>query len=229
MVYLRIIGLIFLGLLFFVQLLTASWYDLVKKTGDKKKTFKHKIICSAVYIASFLLCISISVGFRGIYAILFGIALSLLFIHDITQEQSKTACSIITCILSSLAYTLISTALFYKNNDLFDFAPFSPLVCKAIPVAVALLCILLSFKTKKAPTTIACIYMVINAILLGSALQNSGEGSFQGASCAVIMGSLALVVAAALPIIDTQDKKSLLRTNLYYFGLMFISCSVAVL
>lgn len=229
MVYLRIAALIFLGIMFFSQLLTASWYDIVKKTGNDKRAFKHKIICTLIHTATFLLCVAISNNPTDKYVLIFGIAIALLFIHDIVEGFNKKACQLISCYLGAGAYILISTALYFKNAEIFDFRPFTPVVRIIIPAIVGILCILCCFKSTGLSTVISSVYLIVNAGLLAFNLQKSGIGLFQTASCAITLGAVALFISSVLSFFDKKDKKSLLRINAYYFGLMFISCSVAVL
>lgn len=229
MVYLRIIALIFLGVMFFAQLLTASWYDIVKKTDDNKKAFKHKIICTLIYVATFLLCVSISNTPTNRYVLFFGIAIALLFIHDISEKFSKCFYKTISNYLGAGAYVLISSALYFKNAELFDFRPFTPVIRIIIPVAICLICVICSFKSTKISIAISSAYLLVNAVLLAISLQNAEAGLFQTASCAITLGAVALFISSVIPVFDKGDKKSLLRINTYYFGLMFISCSVAVL
>ncbi len=229
MVYLRIAALIFLGIMFFSQLLTASWYDIVKKTGDNKRAFKHKIICTLMYAATFLLCVAISSHPTDRYVLFFGISFFLLFIHDIIDGFNKKAYQLISCYLCAGAYILISFALFFKNTELFNFSPFTSAIRIIIPAIVGALCIICSFKSTVLPTVISSVYMIANAGLLAFNLQSTGTGLFQTASCAITLGAVALFISSIISFFDKEDKKSLLRINTYYFGLMFISCSVAVL
>ncbi len=229
MVYLRIIALIFLGIMFFAQLLTASWYDIVKKTGENKRAFKHKLICSLIYVASFLLCLAINNSPNDRYILFISIAIALLFIHDIIEWSDKKFCQIISCCISAGAYVLISLALYSKNTELFDFRLFAPAINTIIPIAICLICIICSLKFTRISIAISSAYLLVNAILLAINLQNAEAGLFQTASCAITLGAVALFISSVVPVFDKEDKKSLLRINAYYFGLMFISCSVAVL
>ena len=229
MVYLKTLALIFLGLLFFMQLLTASWYDLVKKSGEPKRAFKHKLICSLICTAAFLLCAAIGKASMDLFSLLFGIAIVSLFIYDLTSEKQQKAFRIISALLSSAAYILIATAFYFKNKEHFSFTPFSYGVRIAIIAAVCVLCFVINIKSQRLSAAISCMYMLINAVLIGISLQKSGQAMNQAASCAVIIGSSCIAISNLLPIFDNADKKSLLRTNMYYFGIMFISCSVAVL
>ena len=221
------IFLILLGILFFVQLFAASWYDLAKKATDSKKAFKHKMICSAVFVASGLLCTAISNSFAT-YSLLFLVALALLFLHDIIEEKQSGASERFAYTFGFIAYLIISFALSLKDSELFG-NRLSNKIHFIILLTIAIICALVLIKKPAASLFISSAYMLVNAILFGINLQNSGDARMQAASCAVIMGSLALAVSNALCALDKSGKKSLLRINLYYFGLMFTSCSIAVL
>jgi len=229
MVYLNIIALIFLGIMFFAQLLAASWYDLVKKTGDKKRAFKHKIICSLIYVATVLLCTAIGKGFSNVFTSFFLIAIFLFFLHDILEDKKAKACKSISALLSSLAYIILAVAMYQKNAELFSFMPLSATLQWVIPSVVTAACVIFAVKLPQTSSAIASIYMAVNAGLLAYKLQNGEPGLYQAASCAVTLGAIALLISSIIPVFDKSDNKALLRTNAYYFGLMFISCSVAVL
>lgn len=229
MVYLRIIALIFLGVLFFAQLLTASWYDITKKTGNDKKIFKHKLICSIIYVASFLLCIAINSSPADVYILFFGISIALLFIHDITEKNDNKLLNFISCFFGTGAYILISYALYLKNTELFSFVPLTPAVRISIPISIYLICLIFSLKSTTLCTAISSAYLLMNAASVAYNLQNTDTELFQTASCAITLGAVALFISNVIHVFDKEDKKSLLRINTYYFGLMFISCSVAVL
>ncbi len=229
MAILNIIALIFIGVMFFAQLLAASWYDLVKKTGEKKRAFKHKMICSLIYTATFLLCAAIGKGFFNVFTLLFLIAILLLFIHDILEAKKTKACNSISSSLSSLAYVILAVAMYQKNAELFSFMPLSSSLQWVIPSIIAVACATFSIKLPQISSAIASIYMAVNVVFLAVKLQNGEPGLYQAASCAVTLGAIALLVSSIIPIFDKVDNKALLRTNAYYFGLMFISCAVAVL
>ena len=220
--------LILLGILFFIQLLAASWYDLAKKAADSKNALKHKILCSAVYVAAALLCTAIN-GSLSAYALSFLVAVALLFIRDIIAEKRFRATEFFSSAFTSVAYLSISVALFLKNTELFGNGLFSSEIRIAVLIAVAVGCMLSETKAHGIAPFISSVYMLINAAILGISLQNSGDAKMQAASCAVIMGASALAVSNGLLLFDKKEKKSLLRINMYYFGLMFISCSIAVL
>jgi hypothetical protein len=229
MTILNIIALIFLGIMFFAQLLAASWYDLVRKTGDKKRAFKHKMICSLIYLATFLLCAAIGNALLSLFVILFFIAIILLFICDALEPKSTRTCSSLCASLSSFAYICLAMAMYKKNAELFSFNPMSTTLQWVVPLVIVAVCALLSIKLPKVSPALAVIYMVINAGLFAFKLQNGEPGLYQAASCAITLGAIALLISSTLPVFDKTDNKALLRTNTYYFGLMFISCSVAVL
>lgn len=221
--------LILLGVLFFMQLLAASWYDLAKKATDIKKAFKHKMICSGICLASVLLCVAINGDFICTYSVLFIGAAILFFLHDILEEKPSKALQIISSCMCFVAHALLAVALITKNAQLFGNGLLSSEIRFAILAVIGIICIFTEIKNCKLPQFISSAYMLINAVIFGIFLQNSGVAKMQAASCAVIMGALALAVSATLTAFDKNNKKSLLRINLYYFGLMFISCSVAVL
>ncbi len=88
--------LILLGLTFFMQLLAASWFDLAKKTGDRKKAFKHKMICSGIYMADILLCAAINNSFNDTYTLLLTVSFFMFLISDVIEERKgKTLYSLL--------------------------------------------------------------------------------------------------------------------------------------
>ena len=225
---LYMIYLILLGLLFFIQLFAASWYDLAKKATDKKKAFKHKLICSAIYMASVLLCSAIKGNFNNTYTLLFIGAFLSIFIHDIVEEKSNKFHSVFSAILSVVGYIAIAVALCYKNLILLNQNQISLIIKYAIPAVVFLICAITLIKSVSVSLLIATVYLIICAILTGITLHKSGNPQSQAASCAIIMGATAIFFSSIISVFDKNNTKSLLRINLYYFGLMFISCSVAV-
>ena len=223
--------LILLGLLFFMQLLTASWYDLVQKTAaDRKKIFKHRMLCSGIYIACVLLCTVIGAGFTDLFALMFTGAFFLLFISDALESFEKELIKFISVFLRFSGYLVMAIALIIKSKELFEEPFMSTRLGLIIAFACSIICIVLdSIKMHHIPPLIALLYLLANAILTGIPLHRSGEPMMQAASCALIMGAVALAISNTLSVFDKNNQKSLLRINLYYFGLMFISCSVAVL
>ncbi len=223
------IYLILLGLLFFIQLFAASWYDLAKKATDEKKAFKHKMICSGIYIASVFLCSAIKGSFSSTYTLLFITAFLALFIHDIIEGKGNKISNIFSALPGVIGYIAMGIALCYKNPTLFSEDEFGLIIQYAIPVAILLICAITLIKSATVSKLIATVYLIICAILTGITLQNSGDPQSQACSCAVIMGASALFISNIISVLDKNNVKSLLRINLYYFGLMFISCSVAVI
>lgn len=221
--------LILLGVLFFMQLLAASWYDLAKKATDTKKAFKHKMICSGTCLASVLLCVAINGDYLCTYSALFTGATFMFFLHDILEEKTSKVLQIISSCLCFCAHIALTVALITKSTQLFGDGLLSSEIRFAILAGTGIICILTEIKNSKLPQFISSAYMLINAAIFGVSLQNSGDAKMQAASCAVIMGALSLAVSGTLTAFDKNNKKSLLRINLYYFGIMFISCSVAVL
>lgn len=221
--------LILLGALFFMQLLAASWYDLAKKATDTKKAFKHKMICSGISLACALLCVAIKGSYLDAYSVLFIGSAFLLFLHDASEEKPSKPISIISSMLCCGAYTFLAGALILKKSTLFTSTLFSTKVLYIALGIAFFVCIITQLKSHKVPYLISSAYMLAIAFMIGIPLQNSGVAKMQTASCAIIMGALAIAVSSALSAFDKKDKKSLLRINLYYFGFMFISCSVAVL
>lgn len=186
------------------------------------------MICSAVYVASALLCSAISSPLAT-YSLMFLVSFALIFLHDLVEESHRNHANIFSVILSFTAYLIISVALFIKNTELFSNTVLSSEIYRVVLIAVAVICAVLLKIKPNMPPFIASVFMLINAIVLGVALQNSGDAKMQAASCAVILGALSLTVSNAINFFDQNERKSLLRINLYYFGLMFISCSIAVL
>ncbi len=225
--------LIFLGITFFIQLFAASWYDLAKKTGDNKKAFKHKMICSAIYIADILLCSAINKSFFNIYSSIFMVAFLLLFTGDILEAKLKAKANLISAITKTLSYAGLSCAIIYKNISLFKEIFFKRLtinisVC-AITIIVFAIFILKAKEKLYLPSGIITAIFTVQSIFLGIPLQQSNVAVHQTASCAVIMGALAIAFSTILMIFDKKSKKSLATINSYYFGLMILACSVAIL
>lgn len=223
--------LILLGLLFFMQLLTASWYDLVQKTdADNKKIFKHKMLCSGIYMAGVLLCTAMGAGFNDSFALMFTGAFLLLFISDALEGSEKKFVSFISVFLRFSAYIVMGLALLFKKNALFSNGIISSNLNHIAPLVFHIICLVLeALKLKLIPQFASSVYLLIYAVLVSIPLHRSGEPMMQVASCALIMGAVALAISNGLSAFDKKNQNSLLRINLYYFGLMFISCSVAVL
>lgn len=222
--------LILLGVLFFLQLLAASWYDLARKSSDSKKAFKHKMICSSTYIAGLFLCTSIGRHFTDSFGLLFLGGFLLLFVHDLLKEKKGKIAISISDSLGGLGFLLIAGALAIKNYEIFRPDSHATTIDEIIRLIFAIACLIISFTVKKhIAKLIPMAYLLSRAVIFGVFLQQSGDAKMQAASCAIIMGAVALAVSCVLSVFDKNDKKSLLRINLYYFGLMFISCSVAVL
>lgn len=227
------IFLILLGLTFFMQLLCASWYDLAKKTKDTKKAFKHKMLCSAIYTAAVLLCNGISKQPFGSYSVTFFICFVLLFLSDVFEEKLKSKGFVVSLYLKSFAFSGITGALLHKHVYLFS-ENFSEnavayVTITAIAVLIFILATIIKKEPKRIPLAAASALLVTQGILFGIPLQQSPNAIHQAASCAIVMGTLAVTVSNILSITDKTEKKSLLKVNLYYFGLMFLACSVAIL
>lgn len=222
--------LILLGVLFFVQLLAASWYDLAKKATDNKKAFKHKMICSVTYIAGLLLCTAIGNHFTDSFGLLFLGGFVLLFVHDLLEEKKGKIAISISDASGGLGFLLVACALVFRSHEIFKPDSYATTFDEVIRLVFAIACLITSFTAKEhIAKLIPMAYLLSRAVIFGIFLQQSGDAKMQAASCAIIMGAVALAISSFISVFDKGDKKSLLRINLYYFGLMFISCSVAVL
>ncbi len=227
------ISLIFLGITFFIQLFAASWYDLAQKTSDEQKVFKHKMICSGIYIADVLLCSGISKDFTSVYSLIFIAAYLLLFASDVSEVKIKSKGLLVSSVIKTVSYAGLTAAFIYQNFTLFKQLFLQRLLINIIVsvIIIAVITIITIKLKKKAyiPLAISSVLMMIQAIILGIPLQVSPVAINQTASCAIIMGTIAIAFSSMLFIFDSQNKKSLMKTNLYYFGLMFTACSIAIL
>ncbi len=224
------IYLILLGILFFTQLLAASWCDLAQKTADEKKALKHKMICSGICLASALLCSAINGDFSDTYPILFISALLLHFLNNIIEEKKGKIADFFTRLSPCFTYSLISTALWLRCNEMFEIYIYSTKADGIALLVTWIICFIFCILLRKEKASfIPAVFLLVRALVFGIPLQLTNAPQMQAASCAIILGALALAVSSALSAFDKKGQKSLLRINLHYFGLMFISCSVAVL
>lgn len=213
-----------------MQLLAASWYDLAKKTADSKKAFKHKMICSGIYMAGLLLCMAIGKHFSDIFGWLFFCGYIMLFLHDVLEEHRAKPTIIISDASGALGYLLTACALGVMNHSIFSSSVNKTHIDEIIALICAIVCVVICLATREhIAKLIPTAFLLARAIIFGISLQNSGDAKMQAASCAMIMGTLAITTSVLLSVFDKKGAKSLIRINLYYFGLMFISCSVAVL
>ncbi len=224
------IYLALLSILFFMQLFAASWYDISIKTTNEKKALTHKMLCSGICLAAVLLCAAINGSFPGTYTTLFICALLIQFVNSIIEEKNAKALTLLSRVLTYLPIVLIATALWLKCNEMFKNHIHSTNVDKIILLCAWFISLVCSFIAKKelAPLLPSTL-LLVRAFVFGIPLHLTNNPQLQAASCSIILGALALVISAGIVAFDKANKNSLLRINLYYFGLMFISCSVAVL
>ncbi len=226
----QMIYLIFLGLTFFIQLLAASWYDLASKTKSAKEVFKYKLLCSSVYIADFLLCSAISEPYKDCFFYPMATGFLLFFCADISESKSKKNADFTSSIIKSTATLFLAISFIIKFYDKFFniVSDYKYFLIAAVAVVITVSFVVLFLKTK-----LNIKFRVISAVLLATTgvifsvfLQNTGEAKMQATSCAVTMGVFALSIHSVIETIPKIREKTLLSTNAYYFGLMFLACSI---
>ncbi len=218
--------LVLLGLTFFIQLLAASWYDLAVKT-QKKEVFKYKMLCSGTYIADILLCAAISSPFTKAYFWLISAGYICFFVSDIaeTKSEKQNLPNLLKAIAVIFITSSISVRVFTQFPQILTF--FSIKLILIVCAVTALLIFVISKDGFSRKLLLSGTWsMVMLALLFGIMLQSSGSAQMQASSCAVVLGSLSLAASLVLNVSILKDIKSLWRVNLYYFGLMFLACSV---
>ncbi len=224
--------LILLGVTFFIQLLAASWYCLAK-SNKLEKVFRYKMLCSGIYIADILLCGAIGNCYGNIfyYIILSGILLT--FTGDIFEDKLKKG-SVLFPLLRGLSSLCFFAGLIYFGSDNFGANLFTKPVSIAAAVFSVLAVALLLIRDKALrklnlfPFLSTALFFAV-ALICGIEAQSTGIAAMQTLSCIFIMSSSALLISDYLHFGKNKNSKALLRTNLYYFGLMVFSCSVACL
>ncbi len=224
-----ILCLIILGLTFFIQLLAASWYDLSKKTHGPAASFKYKMLCSGIYIADILLCGAISSPFCEIWFYLILAGYILFFISDIAEDKSKHGANT-SLLLKSAAALLTGASFVLRAYTQFSVIPFQGTLAITIYSVLIVLSFAILFIKEMSLLqkfySVSALFAVASAVILGILFQNTQLSTGQAASCAIIMGCLSIGVSSLVSVSKHKDSKSLLITNLYYFGLMFTACSI---
>ncbi len=221
--------LIILGVTFFIQLLAASWYSLAK-TKNMKDTFKYKMLCSCIYVADILLCGAMANAFNTIYYYIILSGTLLTFIGDILQDKLKPD-SVFSALraFSSLCFLCAVLHLTQSRFGLSVFARRESLI--AIGISILIFSILLftdkSIRKGSLFTVSSSFLFFVLSLVCGIQAQNTGIPEMQTLSFILIVGSLGVFCSDYLYFGSRRQQKQLLRTNLYYFGLMIFACSVA--
>ncbi len=224
------IYLILLGITFLIQLFAASWYCLAK-SNKLNNVFRYKMLCSGIYIADTLLCGAMANVFGNIFyiSVLLGMAIS--FTGDIFEDKLKTGTKTFLLLrsVSSLVFFFGICYEAYKQFGLNVFVRKESIIA-LICVSVVFIFLLLKDKSVKAlkllPVFCSLLFFAA-ALVTGIAAQLTGEPNMQTFSCVLIMSSGAVFFSDYLYFGKNKEPKLLLRTNLYYFGLMIFSCSSA--
>ncbi len=224
------IFLIFLGITFFIQLLAAPWYDLASKTRCKKEIFKYKMLCSLIYIADLLLCAAVNKPFKEFYFATLFSGYIYFFISDILKEKLPKKGAETSTVLKALAFFLLSASFilrFFKNFPITAHNYIVYIVFTVFFLIFALFIFALTKVDLYNKWKLVCLLpLIFGAILLGTALQNTGIPKMQATSCALILGTAALSASTLTEIIPKYKNNTLVTTCFYYFGLMFTACSV---
>ncbi len=222
--------LILLGVTFLIQLLAASWYVLACNK-ELKDTFKYKMLCSGIYVADIFLVGAMSESFKSLYYYIVLAGILLTFIADVTESKLKNSETIFTVSRSS-SNLLLFFGVIYLSRNLFgtEFHK-EPFVIAAVLIvsAIALIIIVTDKILRRMnllPVVTSLAFCLIS-LMTGITAQKTGIGTMQSLSFLLIMGSGAVFISDFLRFGKKREEKMLLRTNLYYFGLMIFSCSVA--
>ncbi len=231
--------LILLGLTFIVQLFTVSWYIMSEGIKGRQKALPYKILCSLLFMADVVLAAAIKDCFTSQYFIFICAEMVLCLLGDILLNIEKGFALPAGMAFFAVAKCCGCAAFSQKLFTDFGVAYFD----KADIIAEAAFAVLLavyvfSGKLKeigkmKIPVIIygAVIFAgVIKAVHLGILAQQAG-GNMQSFSFLLILGALGFAASDAIILLmffggKNTRKNSLRNAYLYYFGQMFIACSV---
>ncbi len=224
------IYLVLLGLTFLIQLFAASWYCLAK-TNKLDKAFKYKMLSSAIYVSDVLLCGAMANCFKNIFYYIILLGMVLTFSADIFEDKFKHGEKYFAVLRASSSVAFLCGVV-YEGVVQFGISLFTKTPSIAVIICAVLVFALLLLKDKSLKALrllpVASSYLFfVSALISGIAFQLTGEANMQTLSCILIMSSGAIFFSDYLYFGKSREVKLLLRTNLYYFGLMIFSCSVA--
>ncbi len=232
--------LILIGLTFIVQLFSASWYIMSEGVKGKQKALPYKMLCSLLFVADAVLAASIKSSFNSRYFMFICAEMVLCLLGDLLLNTEKNFALPAGMAFFAAAKCCGCVAFSQKLLTDFGVAYFDRYDIIAEAVLVVLLAVFVfSGKLKeigkmKIPVIIygALIFAgAVKAVHLGVLAQTSGIGDMQSLSFSVIMGELGFVFSDAVILMmffggKNTRRNSLINAYLYYFGQMFIACSI---
>ncbi len=233
--------LILLGLTFFVQLLTASWYIMTEGMKGKTKALPMKAFCSFLFIADALLCAAIKDSFSTEYFFLiFGGGIAC-FIGDILLNLNHKA-AFTTGLFFFLSAHALYTCAFSRSLTASFGVDFFNITDIVIWAALALCFVIstfikkfkLDFKEFKIPViaySLVILLMAVKAFHLGISAQLSGIGNYQSLSFTLIIGSAFFLASDFILMLmyfggKNSHRNAIINAYLYYFGQMILTCSI---
>lgn len=226
------IYLVLLGVTFFIQLLASSWYTLVDSKKELGNSFKYKMLCCIIYVADILLCGAMANAYGNIYFVLLSTSIVITFIGDIFEEKLSKTSDALYPLFRTASNIISCVAIFFLWVEKFGirnlFSPVTALIfISALIIYIVLVARDKQLRSVKALLLIPVFTYAALALILGIACQKTGIPQMQTLSFLIITGSLFISVSDAIHFGKMKEAKRLLRNNLYFFGLMIFTCSVA--
>ena len=226
------IYLVLLGVTFFIQLLASSWYTLVDSKKELGNSFKYKMLCCIVYVADILLCGAMANAYGNIYFVLLSTSIVITFIGDIFEEKLSKTSDALYPLFRTASNIIFCVAIFFLWVEKFGVGNLVSPVTALIFISALIIYIVLVARDKQLRSVKALLLIPVFtyaalALILGIACQKTGIPQMQTLSFLIITGSLFISVSDAIHFGKMKEAKRLLRNNLYFFGLMIFTCSVA--
>lgn len=226
------IYLVLLGVTFFIQLLASSWYTLVDSKKELGNSFKYKMLCCIIYVADILLCGAMANAYGNIYFVLLSTSIVITFIGDIFEEKLSKTSDALYPLFRTASNIIFCVAIFFLWVEKFGIRNLVSPVTALIFMSALIIYIVLVVRDKQLKSVKALLLIPVFtyaalALILGIACQKTEMPRMQTLSFLIITGSLFISVSDAIHFGKMKEAKRLLRNNLYFFGLMIFTCSVA--